>query len=590
MMPKPLQNQALLINANAMHIPLADNSVHAVFTSPSYWSLRDYGTGTWQGGDPDCSHKPNDTPKQRGIESSGLEGGQKSNGHSQEGYGKECLRCGAIRIDNQLGLEQNPDCLGWATGKPCGECYTCHMVQVFREVKRVLRDDGIFFLNLGDTAWGGKGQSGSQGKEFQQRRVEEGVSFTSPAAHIGGKKKTKPNDGKHPIYKPLDICGIPGSVAKALQCDGWFLRMDLIWKKENGLPESVNGTRWEKHRVKIESCWNENNPHPSKMGNINYNRKDNHAKYIDCPGCEKCSPNGGYILRQGSWRPSRGHEYVFMFTKSPDYFCDADAVRQTHAPKSLTVSTTPRKGSGVESTGEKLNAWLESSGNGRQLNPNGANPRSVFSPEFCLRKDLDAEKIADLLRAISNRETFDLYDYFEPENFDSVVSTSTEPLKLGHYAAFPTWLVRKILPAAISKKGCCAKCGKQWARVVDKKSLERYELSEDDPRFRPSRYNGKYDEIKTENGTGMRYVSSQILGWKPTCDCNAEIARPIVLDPFAGTGTVGIVAAELGANFIGLDLNLDYLRDFAGWRLEKKVSKKMAVKATEGLPLFGEQK
>lgn len=65
-----------LLNSDARHIPLVDRSVQCVVTSPPYWGLRDYGTGTWQGGDPECDHSPSNTTAQRGIKTSTLGGGR----------------------------------------------------------------------------------------------------------------------------------------------------------------------------------------------------------------------------------------------------------------------------------------------------------------------------------------------------------------------------------------------------------------------------------------------------------------------------------------------------------------------------------
>jgi len=123
--------------------------------------------------------------------------------------------------DGQIGLEAVQDCLGWATGETCGECYVCRMVAVFREVRRVLRDDGTLWLNLGDSYNGSGGAGGDYGK--------------------GGIKEGQP---KYPgrrlaSLKPKDLCMIPARVALALQADGWYLRQDIIWHKPNPMPESV---------------------------------------------------------------------------------------------------------------------------------------------------------------------------------------------------------------------------------------------------------------------------------------------------------------------------------------------------------------
>jgi DNA modification methylase len=109
----------------------------------------------------------------------------------------------------QLGLEQTP------------EQYVENMVQVFREVRRVLKDDGVFWLNLGDSYNGSGGAGGDYGP--------------------GGLKEGQP---KYPgrnvsSLKPKDLVGIPWRMAFALQADGWWLRQDIIWHKPNPMPESV---------------------------------------------------------------------------------------------------------------------------------------------------------------------------------------------------------------------------------------------------------------------------------------------------------------------------------------------------------------
>lgn len=149
--------KAHLLQANALNIPLASDSVQMVVTSPPYWSLRDYG------------------------------------------------------VSGQLGLEPLHDCAGWATGDNCGACFVCHMRAVFAEVKRVLREDGTCWVNLGDSYNG----SGGAGGDYNP----------------GGLKDGQP---KYPGHrgaglKPKDLVGIPWRVAMALQADGWYLRSDIIW-------------------------------------------------------------------------------------------------------------------------------------------------------------------------------------------------------------------------------------------------------------------------------------------------------------------------------------------------------------------------
>ena len=142
------------------------------------------------------------------------------------------------------------------------------MVFVFQEIRRVLKDDGTLWLNLGDSYWGGKGQSGSGGAEKQAERNERGESLNRSYQTLGGSKQTRPTDGKHPTIKPKDLIGIPWRMALALQADGWYLRSDIVWAKPNPMPESVTD------------------------------------------------------------RPTKSHEYLFLLSKSPKYFYDSEAVKE----------------------------------------------------------------------------------------------------------------------------------------------------------------------------------------------------------------------------------------------------------------------
>jgi DNA modification methylase len=122
--------------------------------------------------------------------------------------------------DGQIGLEKTP------------EEYVQKLVEVFREVKRVLRDDGTLWLNLGDSYSGsGKGPAGNPGKTHNEREMTH--------THVSGKVP----DG----LKPKDLIGIPWMVAFALRNDGWYLRQDIIWHKPNPMPESVSDRCTKSH-------------------------------------------------------------------------------------------------------------------------------------------------------------------------------------------------------------------------------------------------------------------------------------------------------------------------------------------------------
>lgn len=119
-------------------------------------------------------------------------------------------------VEGQLGLERTP------------EEYVSKMVEVFREVRRVLRDDGTLWLNLGDTYIGGKAKDTAN---------EHDMHWTN----------RQTDDRKAPGFKPKDLVGIPWSVAFALRSDGWYLRSEIIWHKKNPMPESVSDRPTKAH-------------------------------------------------------------------------------------------------------------------------------------------------------------------------------------------------------------------------------------------------------------------------------------------------------------------------------------------------------
>lgn len=183
---------------------LPDNSVDCCVTSPPYYALRDYGTSTWEGGDPNCQHQTKGISNNRNfIDKNGRGGNCSAIG------GKVCLKCGAVRVDKQLGLENTP------------EEYIAKMTEVFMEVYRVLKPEGTLWLNIGDSYNGNK------------------IDNTETIKH---KKVSDSNDFHKKLRrgaKPKDLIGIPWMLAFSLRNAGWYLRQDIIWHKPNPMPESV---------------------------------------------------------------------------------------------------------------------------------------------------------------------------------------------------------------------------------------------------------------------------------------------------------------------------------------------------------------
>ena len=177
-----------LLQGDALDVleTLDPQSVHCVVTSPPYWGLRDYGTAEWTGGDPECDHVREAVRIRRNLAeaANACDGGNRraENRTDKDALGlpytHTCGKCGAERVDSQLGLEDSPD------------EYVRAMVSVFDRVWRVLRDDGTLWLNLGDSYSGGKTgrddkndggglyagrQKGWTGDETRNRPVPEGL-------------------------------------------------------------------------------------------------------------------------------------------------------------------------------------------------------------------------------------------------------------------------------------------------------------------------------------------------------------------------------------------------------------------------------
>lgn len=196
---------------------LPSGSVNCIMTSPPYFGLRDYGTAKWEGGDGECDHR---TGNQVGQSNTGQKESSYVNGVRPGMDHATCARCGATRIDKQMGLEETP------------EAYVANLVGVFRELKRVLRDDGVLWLVLGDSY--NTTPPGNKGFHYGNGRAAQGTLETG-------------HKGLVTSLKPKNLIGIPWRVAFALQADGWYLRSDVIWAKSNPMPESVTDRPTKSH-------------------------------------------------------------------------------------------------------------------------------------------------------------------------------------------------------------------------------------------------------------------------------------------------------------------------------------------------------
>jgi DNA modification methylase len=196
-------------DAREMIKQIADKSIQCCVTSPPYYGLRDYGTARWEGGHPNCDHMHVRKKTTRGGPHSTLAGGQKQEMHQTQ-YRNRCEKCGAVRIDAQIGLEDTP------------EKYIDALVTgVFRPLRGKLRDDGTLWIVIGDSyasTWscGRRNTVGADACDYGSRQVRTGNGI-----------------------KEKDLIGIPWMLAFALRADGWYLRSEIIWEKPSAMPESV---------------------------------------------------------------------------------------------------------------------------------------------------------------------------------------------------------------------------------------------------------------------------------------------------------------------------------------------------------------
>jgi DNA modification methylase len=214
---------------------LAAGSVQCCVTSPPYWGLRDYGTAEWEGGSIWCEHKIDQS--KRHADAYKFVNGQGEGGKSLTSWTtrngtdnafKDCPKCGARRIDSQLGLESTP------------EEYIATMVGVFREVWRVLRLDGTLWVNMGDSYVSNPATANAK-NGFESIRGSDTPTLNK---EYQGRNSYGGNG-----LKPKDLCMMPARLAMALQADGWYLRSEIVWHKPNPMPESVTDRPTKAHEM-----------------------------------------------------------------------------------------------------------------------------------------------------------------------------------------------------------------------------------------------------------------------------------------------------------------------------------------------------
>ena len=441
---------------------IADQTVQCVVTSPPYYGLRDYGTAKWDGGDITCDHKnhkwPNDNKNPNADMPPRVGSGINPN---------VCpAGCGAIRTDSQIGLEKTP------------KEYVAKLVTIFQEVKRILKDDGVFWLIIGDSY-------ASNGKIGQ---TDESTGWKH--GKLENEKRSRGRGAGNGI-KPKDLIGIPWMVAFALRDNGWYLRQDIIWAKPNPMPESVK---------------------------------------------DRCT---------------KSHEYIFLLTKNKRYFCNMEAIEE------LATGYDGRKDTEFKGSVKNYNGVMPN-GQPQSFAQNG-HERWKYKN---LQEDGQKPNTMHLKRLVGD-------EYLSPvRNKRDVWTVNLKPYRGAHFAVYPPELIEPCILAGTSKIGECPECGKAWIPIREKPDSKEKDWDTVKPNtkgIKGGSYNWQPDPHRKERISPIESSNEKTIGWKPQCKCfdgYEQYAVPVpqtVLDPFSGAGTTGLVALRNGCNYIGLELNPEYI-------------------------------
>ena len=569
---------------------LPDASVHCVVTSPPYYGLRNYSIAPsiWdsEGG---CDHEWGSEERGRDIlppeESSSTSrmGSDERQGVGAQSGGRFCRKCsdhehdwyevvkpahgiinsamqGATLSGNSAtrSPQRSHMCgcgawLGSLGNEPTPSLYIAHLVQVFREVRRVLRDDGVCFCNIGDSYAG----SGGPGGDYGEGGIRAGqprwkAAFRAKRAEGGDVRGMGVDDAK-----PKDLLGVPWMLAFALRADGWFLRSEIIWSKTSAMPESVEDRPTRAHEQIFMLA---------KSGDTLYwtHRDKAGARERPAPDYRWVNAETGDETTEApeGWTPKNRKWLRRNLWKGHDYFYDSHGYReastgQTGAAADFKRNTkedivpgqgylqhrTDRKARVDTGTANLRDTWLDTPG-GKQAQV-GNRRYTGFNDRW------DATEASGNAPATANlRDTWLL---------------GPDPVPEAHFAVFVRELPRRCILLGTSGHGVCSKCKAPHERVLS--------VEETPPRID---YEGKNAELPSQSSHrrllagvhGARaqggdhdnpFPSKATVGWRATCSCDAAVEPAVVLDPFAGSGTTLLVAKQLGRRSIGIELSGEYV-------------------------------
>jgi len=415
----------------------------------------------------------------------------------------------------QVGLESTP------------EEYINKLVEIFHDVKRVLRDDGVLWLNIGDSyAGSGKGPTGHNG--LQNAEARQG--FDKQDSNRGS-LKYNPLGGVVPSgTKPKDLIGIPWLLAFALRAP----------------------------HLKCNGCGHV--AHQNLWGKFPNGR-------LICPSCElskghTVAENGWYLRADLPWikrnsmpssvrdRPASSIEHVFLLAKSQKYYYDYIATMQPSS-ESYNKDKRPR---GVIRQCVNPNGKYPDEGQFKKQDALGKQTYTGFNdryedPGTGLRFMRDSDFFFRTWQGLLHNE--------EGEPMALVVNP--RGYKGAHFACFPVQLVEPMILAGTSEKGVCPECGAPWVRDIKKTSTTDH-TGETDCAYETGSAANRLALLRQKaREEGKEYTTVvETTGWHPTCSHNLDPVPATVLDPFAGSCATGVACEWHNRDFIGIELKHEY--------------------------------
>jgi DNA modification methylase len=236
-------------------------------------------------------------------------------------------------------------------------------------------------------------------------------------------------------------------------------------------------------------------------------------------------------------RPTRAHEYIFLLTKAARYFYDAEAVQEPATSWKGQMESFARRSSRAQDAA--------SAPPGKQLQHRP--DRVATGIRFGGTKHAGH----------NGNHTYSGNEYMAApmRNRRSVWTIATRPFRQAHFATFPPQLPEVCILAGTSAQGCCAECGAPWVRKVRRSggSIGRSWNDHNEDEVRGNR-------ITDKAANGGHGYTRETVGWASGCTCQQTARAPcVVLDPFMGAGTTGVVAKSLGRSFVGIELNPHYV-------------------------------